>query len=32
MSRSWAWYATNFISLPILALWAWVIAKFTGFL
>jgi hypothetical protein len=30
--RSWSWYLTNFISLPILAALVWLVAKSTGFL
>lgn len=29
--RSWGWYFTNFISLPVLGALIWVVAKWTGF-
>lgn len=29
--RSWSWYFTNAASLPVLAAWVWVVAKWTGF-
>ncbi len=32
MNRSWSWYFTNFISLPIIAALVWMIADLTGFL
>lgn len=31
MSRSWAWYFANFVSLPIIAALVWLVAIWTGF-
>lgn len=32
LRRSMGWYAANFISLPVIAAWVWLIADLTGFI